>query len=251
MHRPPVIDAHDVDGRFDVILVPVRCDQLDSTLPVLEALSRGDVLFFGNTVGRVSDLVAALGPRALFGFPAAGGVRDEELVRYVTIRQQRTMVGESTGEISFRVRELARELRKAGFPTRVRRDPAAWLVAHAAFIVPITCALRRANVDPRRLAADRQTLQLMVRAARQAFRVLRAAGNREIFGNLRARYLALPEAVAVTYWRHVLAGPNGELWFAAHARAAPEEMRTLGQALLAEIDGELPRAPALTELVAD
>ena len=56
-----------------------------------------DVLFFGNTAGRQPELTAALGNRALFGFPAAGGVRDGPVVRYVLIRQQKTMVGEPNG----------------------------------------------------------------------------------------------------------------------------------------------------------
>jgi len=40
-----------------------------------------DVLFFGNTVGRQAELLAALGGRVLFGFPAAGGVLDGPVVR--------------------------------------------------------------------------------------------------------------------------------------------------------------------------
>jgi 2-dehydropantoate 2-reductase len=44
-------------------------------------------------------------------------------------------------------------------------------------------------------------------------------------------YLVLPTAFVVRYWRRVLAGPRGELWFGAHSRAAPEEMRALAEKL--------------------
>ena len=49
-----------------------------------------DVLFLGNTAGHTRALIEGLGDRALFGFPAVGGVRDGAAVRYVLIRQQKT-----------------------------------------------------------------------------------------------------------------------------------------------------------------
>jgi 2-dehydropantoate 2-reductase len=119
-------------------------------------------------------------------------------------------------------------------------------MAHAAFIVPIALSLYRVGVDPIRLAADSQLLKGMVRATAQAFRALRASGNREVPRNLRALYLAAPEPIALGYWRRTLRGPNGELWFAAHTRAAPEEIHSLATALLDVIDRA--RVPELVAL---
>jgi 2-dehydropantoate 2-reductase len=45
-----------------------------------------DVLFLGNTAGHTRALIEGLGDRALFGFPAVGGVRDGAAVRYVLTR---------------------------------------------------------------------------------------------------------------------------------------------------------------------
>jgi 2-dehydropantoate 2-reductase len=71
----------------------------------------------------------------------------------------------------------------------------------------------------------------MVRATREAFRALSASGNAEIPMNLRVLYLWLPTVFVVRYWRRVLTGPRGELWFGGHSRAAPEEMRALADEL--------------------
>jgi hypothetical protein len=49
--------------------------------------------------------------------------------------------------------------------------------------------------------------------------------------------------------QRVLAGRNGELWFAAHTRAAPEEMHARADSLLAHLDTERLGAPALIGLV--
>jgi len=239
----------DPTDRYDLVLVPVRAEQLTSTLPLLSSMRDGsDVLFFGNTAGRQAQLVEALGSRVLFGFPAVGGTRDGSVVRYVLIDQQ-TMLGEPNGAVTSRVRHLKAMLEDAGFRTTITTDMDGWLLGHAAFVVPIAFALYRVDTDASRLAADRDTLRLMVRATRQAFQALRASGNAEIPANLRLLYLQLPATFAVGYWRRVLAGPRGELWFAAHSRAAPEEMRTLAEALQAGVGRTGRPAPELTKLL--
>ena len=138
-HRPYLRSVSLVpDDRFDLVLVPVRAEQLNSTLPVLTAMTDGsDVLFFGNTAKRQAELADALGERALFGFPAAGGIRDGPVIRYVLITQQKTMLGEPDGTTTSRVRELQGVLTGAGFPTVISANIAGWLQGHAAFVVPI------------------------------------------------------------------------------------------------------------------
>ncbi|MDQ6687333.1 MAG: ketopantoate reductase family protein, partial [Actinomycetota bacterium] len=80
------------DDQFDLVLVPVRAEQLDGVLPVLAGMQNdSDVLFFGNAGNRGAKLAEALRGRALFGFPAAGGIRDGPTIKYVLIRQQKTM----------------------------------------------------------------------------------------------------------------------------------------------------------------
>ena len=227
----PSVSEPAADGRFDLVLVPVRAEQFVSTLPVLTGMTDGsDVLFFGNTVGRQAELTAALGDRAVFGFPAAGGSLAGPVVRYVRISQQKTMLGEPDGRTSPRVRLLRSVLLDAGFPTLISAHIEDWLMAHAAFVVPIAFALYRVGVDPARLAADPVSMRLMVLATRQAFAALRASGNDEIPMNLRILY-GLPTRVVTGYWRRVLNSPRGELWFGAHSRAAPEEMRNLADQL--------------------
>jgi 2-dehydropantoate 2-reductase len=218
--------------RYDLVVVPVRSEQLAGTFPILLGMTDdSDVLFFGNTVGRQAELMATIGGRALFGFPAAGGVRDGPVVRFVQIRQQKTMLGEATGTTTPRVRRLQEVLDGAAFPTRISARIDDWMLGHTAFVVPIGFALYRVGTDAARLATDSDTVRLMVRATREAFRVLVATGNAEIPANLRNLYLHLPTAFVVRYWQRVLGGPRGELWFGAHSRSAPEEMHVLAAEL--------------------
>lgn len=238
------------DDQYDLVLVPVRHDQLSETPPVLAAMSsRSDVLFFGNTGGQSRELTEALGDRVMFGFPAAGGVRDRALIRYVLIRQQKTMLGEPGRATSARVRHLQTVFNAAGFPTKISANMNGWLAGHAAFVVPIAFALYRVDVTAARLATDTVSLRLMVRATRRAFHALQAAGNAESPFKLRILYMWMPEAFAVRYWRRVLASPRGELWFGAHTRAAPEEMHSLAHELQAAVRHTGRPAPELDALL--
>lgn len=246
--RPEVVESFDPGDRFDHVLVAVRHDQLRGVLPPLRRSDPAEVTFLCNAAGLVDELSRAFDGRAMFGFPAIGGARLGATIRYVQIAQQKTMLAEPTGESSLRLYQLGEIFERAGFPTHISRDPNAWLLAHAAFIVPIALALYRVQTNAPRLACDRPALDLMVRATRQAFRALRAEGNREIPVNLRALYLLLPTAGAAWYWARVLSGPRGELWFAAHARAAPEEVRDLTAVLLAHLEMTGRLVPALSEL---
>lgn len=245
-HKVAVVGPSDAVGlRCDLTLVAVQRDQMITTVPLLQTLG-ADVLLFGNAAGLVIALTEATGPRALFGFPAAAGIRDGTAVRFVLIRQQKTMLADPGHPRSARVLALARLFRIAGFPTRVAADADGWLTAHAAFIVPIALALYRVDVQSRQFAVDQQLLRMMLAATRQAFGALLAAGNTEIPGNLHWLYLRLPERFAMYYWRRVLSGPRGELWFAAHTRSAPEEMASLAYVLRSAIDRTGHQAPHWT-----
>lgn len=71
-----VSDVAAAQERFDLVLVSVGAGQLAGVLPILTGMQdRSDVLLFGNLGDHATELTTALSGRALFGFPAAGGIR--------------------------------------------------------------------------------------------------------------------------------------------------------------------------------
>jgi 2-dehydropantoate 2-reductase len=163
------VENPEVDQRYDLVLVVIRAEQLEATLPTLTNMHDGsDVLFLGNLAGHGPTLIQALGGRTVFGFPAAGGTRDGSVIRYVLIPQQKTTLGEPNGETSSRIRRLQILFSSAGFPIAITANVEGWLLGHAAFVVPMAFALYRVDTDAGRLARDLETLRLMVRATRQA-----------------------------------------------------------------------------------
>lgn len=160
------------------------------------------------------------------------------------------MLGELSGQVTTRVREVAAALTGAGLATSITTRMDAWLVGHGAFIARIGCALRLAGNDAWRLAGDRALRRQMVLATSQGFRARDAADAAEIPTNLRILYLRLPPAFAAAYWTRVLASDRGELWFAAHTRTAPEEMAARASSLDTAVRRTGRQAPDLHRLIA-
>ena len=104
---------------YDVVLVAVRLDQIHSILPILAANRTIPMLVFmlNNPLGMRQ--FEQLDPqRVIPGFPAVGGVREGEVVRYVTLRPAATMLGEADGHVTPRIRQLAALFKQAGFPVK-------------------------------------------------------------------------------------------------------------------------------------
>jgi 2-dehydropantoate 2-reductase len=232
-------------GRYDMVLAAIRADQLASACAELTGLQGAPaVLFFGNNPGGRAAIPAAVPGAVWLGFPGIGGVLRDGTVDYARIRQQPTAL-QATGDP--RLAELERALRRRGFAVQRVADMDGWLAYHAAFIACVTAALYRCGGNPVRLAADRSTLTLMCDAVTEAFRALRDSG---ISGprNLAVLHSPALKPVAVRYWARTMRSPNGELFFAAHARHAEPEMRALADQVTARL-GNSPAVSRLSELL--
>ena len=221
------------DDTYDLVVVPVRFDQLTSALDILSAWrATSDALFFGNNPLGADRLIAAIGrERVLLGFPGAGGQHEGTLVRYLVIRQQRTTFGELDGARTKRIMEIAGAFHAAGFSVALSSDMQSWLKTHAAFVSLVAAAIYAANGDPAELAGSPHLLQLMVRAVRESFRSLAAIGIREAPFNLRFLHGYMPEWFAVRYWRRQFSSELGQFGLAAHAISARPEMTILAGAI--------------------
>jgi 2-dehydropantoate 2-reductase len=244
------VSALAADDAYDLVLVSVRFDQLDSTL---DALARSrctpHVLFFGNNPIGTEKLVAAIGrERVLLGFPGAGGQREGELIRYLILKQQRTTLGELNGVKTTRIEQIANVFRAAGFPVAISRDMESWLKTHAAFVSLIAAAIYAADGDTAKLARSPELVRLMVRAVRECFDALATLGIREMPFNLRLLHKAMPQWFAIRYWRQQFAGQLGQFSFAAHSNSAKPEMIALARTIHHMLASHAANTPAADEL---
>jgi 2-dehydropantoate 2-reductase len=219
---------------YDLVIVAVRRNQVDSVLPVLGANHRiVRVLFMVNNALGYAPWISALGrERVLVGFPGAGGTIADGVVQYSVLSRlvQATTIGEAAGPVRTATRDLARELDRAGFPTAVSRDMDAWQKTHVALVSPIANALYLSGGDHVLLSRSREVLGLLVDAVREGFAVVRALGKRVEPARL-SLVDRVPRAALVAALARWTRSNHFELVAGRHARAARDEMSELAAEL--------------------
>jgi 2-dehydropantoate 2-reductase len=218
------------DDFYDLVIVFVRRDQLDSILPIL-AINRGtpNVLFMINNAGGPDVLINALGKeRVLLGFPGASGVRGKFIVRYQMVPGilQPTSLGELDGHVTARLVKISNIFRKAGFDVAICNNMDAWLKSHVALVSPIANAIYLAGGSTSRLSKTQDGLVLMVRAVREGIQVLRKLGY-PIYPWYAWLAILCPEPLLVLLFHFAMATRSADILLANHANAARIEMLVL------------------------
>lgn len=218
--------AQTADQRdYDLVMVAVQAAQLPSTFPALRTL-RGDphIVFFGNNPEGHMAMPQDIPGSVELAFPGVGGNLNNGVVDYVQVTQQATAFEATTAPAS---KTLQAALQIRGFPVQQIAHMDGWLQYHAVFISCVSAALQHTGIDTMRLGRDRKQLNLMCRAIEEGFGVLKGQRVPGLPRNLAVLHHPLLRFVAVRYWGSVMRSPKGELYFAAHVRHAPGEVKTL------------------------
>ena len=237
------------NDNYELVIVMVRANQLESLLPSLSANTGVPCfLFMNNRASGSGELVRALGAqRIVLGFPGAGGEREGNMIHYRLIAEQPTTIGELDGRLSARVQLLASTLRQAGFRVALTRHMDDWLKVHAVFVTAIAGAIYNAGGQARMVASSDNHIRDLVIAIPEGFAVLSKAGV-SIEPKKLALLFSLPRWIPQLYWRRYLSAGDAELIFARHARAAPDEMWALVGELRAAYPGAFDVCLELTGL---
>lgn len=225
-----LIEHLEPDDAYDLVAVNIGKHQVPSVLPALAANHfTPNVLFLGNNVAGPAGLVAVVGrARVLQGFLAAGGTRSGHVVRCLFEmdgRRARLILGELDGQTTLRLVQTMAAFESAGFLVEISPNIDAWLKSHAALILPLGGAYFLAGDDTKRLARTPDGVILLVRAMREALRVLQAHG----FPILPAQFKLLqwlPEPLLAAWLKRILMG-DAIQYGLVHAHAARPEMQQL------------------------
>jgi 2-dehydropantoate 2-reductase len=228
--RCVVAVVSDVTGTYDLVLVAVRADQIRAAMEPLRGLLGDPVLLvFGNNPGGTADLDSSLPGTIRLGFPGIGGTMRNGVAEYMRIAQQPTTL-EACDDPT--IAAFAAALSHRGFDVTRTADMDGWLIYHAVFVTTIAAALYRHAGNPVALADDRPVMTLMCRAIEEGFRALKRNGVAGAPMNLRVLHHRALRPFAIRYWPRTMRSPTGEAIFAAHARHAETEMRTLSSQVL-------------------
>ncbi len=235
------------DRSFGLVLVTVRRDQVDEILPTLAGLKASNVVMLQNNsldLDRIADIAGR--DRTLFGFPGVGGYRrDDGAISYIEIPQQPTTLGQRGGQEDV----VAEVFTSAGFAVATTADMHGWLKTHGVFIAAMCASINSCGGDAVKLAADRERVATMIRAAGEGFRALTSQGVAVQPRPLKMIFTVVPRVFAVRYWQRQLRGTVGTVALAPHARMTKDtELPVLYGDVQKMIQGTVP-TPHLDKLL--
>ena len=247
--RVAVVEDLAPTDSYDVILVTVRFDHLDSVLPVLAANQRIPTLLFmlNNPVGmRQYEQLDA--QRVVPGFPAVGGVREGDIVRYFTLRQVPTMLGEIDGSVTPRLHELAAMFKQAGFSSKLSSNMLAWLKTHAIMDMGIITSSRMMGGSAQ-LARSRPNVVWLAQSMREGLLALRALGTPLTPFYLSVLFRWFPRWLTVIFLQALLRTRLSVLGIDAHLNDDLEELHQMAQEIMAQLRLSPRATPNLTRLM--
>lgn len=174
----PVRWIHQIPAaaEYDLVMVAVRYPQLAEALDAIKPLAETTpVLVFRNSAMDVERHAQILGNSAvLLGFPATAGAHLGGQVRSLPLWLGATVIGESNGALTQRLRQTASILRRAGLKVETQTRMTDWLTTQAAMMAVLAGCAHKAGDDVRHMAQRPEGVGLYLGALREAYRVLDA-----------------------------------------------------------------------------
>lgn len=235
--------------RYDVVLVTVRFDQLDSILPVLVANRQVSTLLFllNNPAGMRH--VEQLDPqRVVPGFPSVGGVRGGDVVHYYTLRQLPTMLGEADGRMTPRLHQLVAIFKQAGIRVALSPDMQMWLKTHAIMDMGLIAAVRMTGGSAQ-LARSRRNVVMLAQSIREGLLALRALGAPLTPFSLTLLFLWLPRWLVVIFFQTLLRTRMAVLGIDMHLGDDLEEIRQMAREIMVQLSRSSFATPTLNRLL--
>ncbi len=242
-----VLDHMPVEESFDLCVVLVRKNQLESALSVLRKNRKiPSFLFLVNTAEGPDKMIEALGKeRVLMGHVNAGGERDGKIVRYMVSGSM--TVGELDGGRTERLEKIIAAFSGAEFKVHVSRNIDAWKRCHVALVGPLANAMYMAGSCNYRLSRSKSGVRMGINGIREALKVIQKSGSPIEPSSFRYIF-SLPDFILVPMIRRLLGMKLMDIGGARHVRAARDEMTQLNEEILAAAEKIGIQVPVLKEL---
>lgn len=249
----PLTDVLKDTDTYDLIIVTVRLDQLESIKYSLAANTNCKTILFmlNNPIGMETLDKDFPDKKIILGFPGVGGTRQENQINYVQIKEQKTTIGDYNGNISEFTKKLKETFEKTGLEVIIEKEMKAWLIVHSVFIASASAAVALENGDSRQLGKNKKSVENMVQSIREGFKACKSLGLPIIPKNLKTIFLTMPKWFSVLYWSRAMKGEIGTQSIAPHANAARNEMQLLANQVIQITAKSNIRTPTLSKLLSD
>lgn len=250
-----VVDQLGENDRYDLVVVAIRKNKLQSVLPVLSGNHHiKNILFLGNNVSGFDTYLEFLPKeKVLFGFGMAGGGRKEHVIHYVDSekpggKRMPLVMGEMDGQMKERTAQIKAFFERAGIPVHVSKDIDGWLKYHAAMVFPICAAIIKNDGDNHKLANNKEDLRDCLHAAKEAGNVLKASGYTKRQPFKFNFFYWLPQWLLIKGIQKTFSTKFAEIAIAMHARAAADEFKELSDEFAALAQKTTVKAPNIYKI---
>lgn len=231
-----LINSINRNESYDLILVTVRYDHLESVLNDLSHNPSANILFMLNNPGGSKIYLRFFDQaRIILGFPGVGGKKEYGIVHYHLLSRwiQPTTIGEIQGKTSKRILRIKNMLREVGFHVSVNPNMDTWYLTHLAVVCPLANAIYLDGGNNYTLAKNRHLLKLLARTIKESLDyVHRSKGE---INPARFKFMSLlPENFLVKILSWTLNTRWAETVISSHSRVARMEMEKLSQDFLSQ-----------------
>lgn len=236
---------------YDLVIVTVRLDQLESAKDSLKLLRKCPALLFmlNNPKGVQGLDLAFPGKRIVLGFPGVGGIRQGGQLNYVQIKEQKTTLGDFNGPVTDFTKGLKEIFEKSGFSVALEENMKAWLIIHSVFISCASASIALSQGDSVQLGKSKSGISNMIQSIREGFKACQDMGLPIVPPNLKTIFMTMPKWFSVLYWQKAMKGKTGTLAIAPHVNAAKEEMQLLSRQVLDIVGQSSVETPTLSRLL--
>ena len=236
---------------YDLIIVTVRLDQLESVIATLNAnLYTPAIMFMLNNPDNLNHLNQAFpGKKIILAFPGAGGTYKNNQIDYVQIKEQKTTIGNIDNDSNNLIQNIQAILKQAGFKVELSTNMEAWLKVHAVFMTCVSAAIIKENGSSIQLGKNKRSVQIMVRSIYEGFKACENLGLPIQPANLKMIFMTMPQWFSVWYWQKAMQGKTGTLAMAPHINSEKGEMQLLARKVLEIVHGSSISTPLLDGLL--
>jgi 2-dehydropantoate 2-reductase len=255
LEKISVTDSLSTDDNYDLVIVIMRKNNVESILPTLSKNKNiKNILFMGNNAAGFDQYVKYLDKeKILIGFPGGGGSRIQHVAHYIDSEEPNgdrmpVVIGELDGVMKERTKQVIDLFESSEIPVKFVEDIDSWLKYHAVFVNPIAGALIAAG-DNYQLAKNTTLIKMYIKALKEGGSILRELGYKKSYNPKFNLIKMMPEWLTANILQKVFNSKFAEIAMMMHVNAARDEMIELGKELMTLKNKTSKSAPNLESLI--
>ncbi|GAA0742768.1 ketopantoate reductase family protein [Clostridium oceanicum] len=238
VYKPKIVEDINKDENYELIIVPVKANQLNSILPTISKINdKSDILILQNLwIDNIKEIESYLiDSKVFFGQPhIMGGGKDEEAI-YCTIfgvKNAPTMLGQKDGKITDRLLNVAEVMDEAGLNPKISKNILTWLYTHYAESVGLLAGVMKAGSGEIYVKKD-DFIKLSILIVREGYKVCRAVGI-PVWKAFPQVFYYLPTCLLLKTLKKMFSSKETQLMIKGHISHSPDEMKEMFYKILSK-----------------